>query len=134
MVLDAGCGFGVMSVLLSLMGASEVQALDCHQGMIETFRTYLGILPLELPVYPRLGDVAALPYGDGAFDLVIVHEAISHFNDVDRFLLRPTVCCGSAGLIISDSNNALHALQLGIPVSCGRRLSAVHRAAQCKGI
>ena len=109
-VLDAGCGFGIMSVLLALMGAHEVQALDCHQGMIETFRAYLDILPFELPVHPRLGDVAALSYDDGAFDLVIVHEAISHFNDVDRFLaeahrvLRP-----GGGLIISDSNNALHA-------------------------
>jgi|YNPNPStandDraft_1061719.scaffolds.fasta_scaffold14471_4 2-polyprenyl-3-methyl-5-hydroxy-6-metoxy-1,4-benzoquinol methylase len=106
-VLDAGCGFGIMATLVALLGAQEVHGLDCHQGMIDTFRTYLEILPERLPVYPRLGDVAAMPYADASFDLVLSHEAISHYRDGDAFLaeawrvLRP-----GGALLLSDSNNA----------------------------
>jgi len=107
-VLDAGCGFGIMATLMALMGAREVHGLDAHRGMIATFRTYLEILPYRLPVYPEVGDVAAMPYAASAFDIVLSHEAISHYRDVEGFLaesyrvLRP-----GGALIISDSNNAL---------------------------
>jgi SAM-dependent methyltransferase len=109
-VLDAGCGFGIMTTLMALMGAREVHGLDCHAGMIETFRTYLDILPWRLPVYPQQGDVASLPYADASFDVVVSHEAISHYPDVPAFLseayrvLRP-----GGALLLSDSNNALNA-------------------------
>jgi ubiquinone/menaquinone biosynthesis C-methylase UbiE len=108
-VLDAGCGFGFMALLLALMDAREVHGLDSHQGMIDTFRTYLDVLPYTLPIYPRQGSVSAMPYADESFDLVLSHEAISHYLDVDGFMreayrvLRP-----GGALIISDSNNALN--------------------------
>ena len=108
-VLDAGCGFGIMSTLMALMGAQEIHSFDCHEGMIATFRAYLGILPYKLPVFPRVGDVGAMPYEDESFDLVLSHEAISHYGDVGGFLaesyrvLRP-----GGALLLSDSNNALN--------------------------
>jgi len=108
-VLDAGCGFGIMSTLVALLGAREVHGLDCHRGMIETFRMYLDILPRRLPVHPHLGDVAAMPYEDGYFDLLISNESISHYRDIGAFLgeahrvLRP-----GGSLIISDSNNGMN--------------------------
>jgi len=108
-VLDAGCGFGIMATLTALLGAGEVYGLDCHEGMIDTFETYLRILPFSLPVYPAVGDVAAMPYSDASFDVVLSHEAISHYADVEGFVreayrvLRP-----GGALVISDSNNALN--------------------------
>jgi 2-polyprenyl-3-methyl-5-hydroxy-6-metoxy-1,4-benzoquinol methylase len=108
-VLDAGCGFGIMSTLMALLGAQEVHGLDCHRGMIETFRMYLDILPHKLPVYPHLGDVAAMPYDDSYFDLLISNESISHYRDIGAFfseahrVLRP-----GGSLIISDSNNGMN--------------------------
>jgi 2-polyprenyl-3-methyl-5-hydroxy-6-metoxy-1,4-benzoquinol methylase len=107
-ILDAGCGFGIMSTLIALRGG-RVHGLDCHQGMIDTFNTYLDILPDELPITPQVGDVAAMPYDDASFDLVLSHEAISHYGDVDGFfreaarVLRP-----GGALLLSDSNNALN--------------------------
>jgi len=108
-VLDAGCGFGLTSLFLNLLGAAEVHGLDCHEGMIHTFETYLSFLPYAFRTYPRLGDVAELPYADGSFDLVLSVEAISHYREVDEFLheahrvLRP-----GGTLIIVDGNNSRH--------------------------
>ena len=108
-VLDAGCGFGIMATLMALMGAQQVHGIDCHQRMIDTFRTYLAILPYQLPLYPRLGDVAAMPYEDGSFDLVLSHEAISHYLNVDGFMAESYRVLRPGGrLIVSDSNNALN--------------------------
>ncbi|MBC7235082.1 MAG: class I SAM-dependent methyltransferase, partial [Chloroflexi bacterium] len=107
-VLDAGCGFGIMAMLVALMGA-RVHGLDGHRGMIQTFRTYLNVLPFELPVTPQVGDVAAMPYADEAFDLVLSHEAVSHYSNIEGFIheaarvLRP-----GGALLLSDSNNALN--------------------------
>ena len=107
-VLDAGCGFGIMAMLMALMGAREVHGLDSHRGMIATFRTYLPILPYRLAVYPDEGDVAAMPYEANAFDIVLSHEAISHYLDIEGFLAESyRVLCPGGTLIISDSNNAL---------------------------
>jgi len=108
-VLDAGCGFGLTALFLNLMGAAEVHGLDCHEGMIGTFETYLSFLPYALHTYPRLGDVAQMPYDDGSFDLVLSIEAISHYREADRFLAEAERVLRPGGtLIIVDGNNVRH--------------------------
>ena len=77
-ILDAGSGFGINALLMALLGASRVDALDIHRGMIGTCRQYLSMLPFEAPVHPLVGDVAYLPYESNSFDIVISIEAISH--------------------------------------------------------
>ena len=109
-VLDAGCGFGLTSLFLNLLGAAEVHGLDCHEGMIRTIETYLSFLPYDLHTYPRLGDVASLPYEDDSFDLVLSVEAISHYREVDRFLREAQRVLRPGGtLVIVDGNNSRHA-------------------------
>ena len=109
-VLDAGCGFGLTSLFLNLLGAAEVHGLDCHEGMIHTFETYLSYLPYALHTYPRLGDVASLPYADESFDLVLSIEAISHYREVEKFLRQAWRVLRPGGiLIIVDGNNSRHA-------------------------
>ncbi len=109
-ILDAGCGFGLTALFLHLLGAVEVHGLDCHAGMIRTFETYLSFLHMPLRIYPRLGDVARMPYPDGYFDIVLSMEAVSHYRDVESFLDEAARVLRPGGhLIIADGNNCRHA-------------------------
>ena len=108
-VLDAGCGFGLTALFLNLLGAGEVHGLDCHAGMIRTFNAYLTFLPYDLRTYPCLGDVAEMPYADGAFDLVLSIEAVSHYRHWPQFLAEAARVLRPGGtLVIADSNNRRH--------------------------
>jgi SAM-dependent methyltransferase len=110
-ILDAGGGFGVNALLMALLGASEVHNLDIHRGMIGTSKTYLGMLPFTVPVFPLLGDVAYLPYESGYFDIVVSIEAISHYHEVDRFLSEAARVLRPGGtLIVVDTNNGNNVL------------------------
>jgi ubiquinone/menaquinone biosynthesis C-methylase UbiE len=105
-ILDAGCGFGITALTLGLMGAGEVHGIDCHEGMIQTFKTYLSFLPYKLPLYPVLGDVAELPYPNESLDLILSIEAISHYKAVDQFLDEAHRTLKKGGvLLVYDGNN-----------------------------
>ncbi len=74
-VLDAGCGVGWGSVLLADAGAARVTGLDIDPGALENARR-------RAPVASFVrGDLGALPFDDGAFEVVVCFEAIEHVGD-----------------------------------------------------
>ncbi len=85
--LDLGCGDGRLTVEL---GAEELTAADVSVVALERAR---GRLPGARLV--ELDPDAALPFDDGAFDLVLCAETIEHVRDVQlllsevRRVLRP---------------------------------------------
>ena len=101
-VLDAGCGPGFFSVLLSKAGHS-VTGIDGSEGMLAHARenaAHFGVSPTLM-----LGDFGALPFPDGSFDLVIsrnvTHIIREHLKVYGEWLrvLRP-----GGVLLIFDAN------------------------------
>lgn len=91
-VLDAGTGPGrVPTALARAHPTWTVEGLDLEPGMIEHARRQ----DPEQKVTFTVGDVAALPYPDATFDLIVSSLSQHHWSDVDgairdlRRVLRP---------------------------------------------
>ena len=67
-VLDVGCGTGVVAVTAARLGA-KVHGLDLTPPLLERARHHAAIARVELELVE--GDVEALPYPDGSFDVVL---------------------------------------------------------------
>jgi SAM-dependent methyltransferase len=67
-VLDVGCGTGVVAITAARKGA-RVRGLDLTPQLLERARENASIAKLEIDF--REGDVEALPFGDGEFDVVL---------------------------------------------------------------
>jgi SAM-dependent methyltransferase len=77
--LDLGTGTGrVARVMAELWPGAEVVGADVSPGMIEEARQLGG------GVHYDVADSAALPYADGAFDLVTLNNMIPFFDEVAR--------------------------------------------------
>ncbi len=78
-VLDVGCGTGMLlrGLAVRLPEAAELSGIDPAAGMIDQARAKSGD--------PRLtftqGVAERLPFGDGAFDLVITTTSFDHWAD-----------------------------------------------------
>lgn len=67
-VLDVACGTGVVAITAARIGA-HMRALDLTPELLERARENARIANVEIEF--RQGDVEALPFGDGEFDVVL---------------------------------------------------------------
>ncbi len=84
-ILDAGCGDGVLAILLAKAG-SRVTACDISKPNIDSARQ----LATEQGVADRIdfmvADAENLPFADDSFDLVISSHVLEHLPDFDKGL------------------------------------------------
>lgn len=83
--LDAGCGGGRGSLFLARLGAARVTGVDLSPKNVETCRTWARRFDLAHLEF-REGTLAALPFPDGAFDVVWCNGVIMHTEDPDAVL------------------------------------------------
>lgn len=85
-VLDCGIGTGAFSGALArvLPAPFELDGIDISPRMLE--KAEEALRPQGLRPILRQGDVNALPYGDGMFDLVIAAHLLEHQSDPGRAL------------------------------------------------
>ncbi|MGB9614661.1 MAG: class I SAM-dependent methyltransferase [Fervidobacterium sp.] len=72
--LDAGCGFGLLSIFLSGLGAKHVIGLDVNGEKVSIARKLLGMLdpkPMALDIVK--GDALNMPFSDESFDVIVVN-------------------------------------------------------------
>ena len=82
-ILEVGCGPGLLSVRLAHTYDLDVTGLDLDPAMIERARANAGKSTPGHGTKPSfvVGDVAALPFRDGSFDLVVSTFSMHHWSD-----------------------------------------------------
>jgi 2-polyprenyl-3-methyl-5-hydroxy-6-metoxy-1,4-benzoquinol methylase len=103
-VLDAGCGEGYGTALLSAAGAKSVVGVDVDSETLEGARERYG---LDFQV----ADVRDLPFPDGSFDLVVCFETIEHVEEPERALAHLRRVLAPDGILVISTPNANEYLQ-----------------------
>lgn len=117
-VLEVGGGDGWLSERIARELGAEVVMVDQSERMVE--------LAAERGVDARLGDVQALPFRDGPFDLVVAAWMLYHVPDLDRGLAEIARVLSPGGRLVANTNSREHARELfdliGYPADARDRL------------
>ena len=98
-VLDIACGEGYGSAMLAAAGATSVVGVDVDARTVE----------LAASRYPdaryACADIGALPFDDGAFELVASFETIEHVREPERALDELARVTAPGGLLVISTPN-----------------------------
>jgi len=100
-VLDCGVGTGALSSALArvMPGSFRLDAIDLSPRMLERARDRLRADGLEATL--QRGDACALPYNDGAFDIVMTAHMLEHLPDPGVALSEMVRVLKPGGLLIA---------------------------------
>lgn len=82
-VLDAGCGEGVLAVMLAKQGAI-VTGCDLSKPNIKKANEYAAEVGVNVDF--KVADAEALPFADKEFDVVVSSHVLEHLPDFDKGL------------------------------------------------
>lgn len=99
-VLDVGCGAGFLSNALAASGHA-VTGLDAAAGALAVARTHDATGRVRYDV----GDARALPYDDGAFDVVCAMDFLEHVDDPARVIAEAARVLAPGGLFFFHTFN-----------------------------
>jgi SAM-dependent methyltransferase len=92
-LLDAGCGAGLALRIAADRGAT-VTGVDASPALLAVARERLGAAA-ELPT----GDLEALPFADGSFDVVTAFNAVQYAADVPAAVAELARVCRPGGVV-----------------------------------
>jgi SAM-dependent methyltransferase len=99
-VLDAGCGEGFGATIVRSAGAARVVALDYDMKTALRVRTGYGLPAVR-------ANLVALPFRDGAFDVVLSLQTIEHVWDQPAFLADCARVLQPCGRLVLTTPNRL---------------------------
>ena len=98
-VLDFGCGPGAISVgLAKAVDPGELHGVDMDESQIELARAIAQQRGQENAKF-HLGDVTALPFEDGFFDVAHCHNVLVHVPDTQAVLTEVSRVLKPGGII-----------------------------------
>lgn len=105
LALDAGCGFGVYSRMLSDKGY-RVVSLDVSVEMLKKARNLIK----KSDVSFIRGSITHLPFEKNRFELILCSDTLHHLTDnhFDKTLCEFRRIAKTDGLLIMDTRNALN--------------------------
>lgn len=86
-VLDAGCGDGVLSLMMAEKGA-EVIGVDLSVPNIESSKSRAESAGFLSKISFKTGDVENLSFPDNSFDLVVSSHVLEHLSNFDKGLVE----------------------------------------------
>jgi SAM-dependent methyltransferase len=127
--LEIGAGTGYFSLNLMLAGViAEAVCSDVSPGMLAALER--NAAELDLDVETVACDAAALPFGDGSFDLVIGHAVLHHLPDVERSFREFARVLRPGGTLFFAGEPSLYGdLASSIPKRVAWRISPLWRRA-----
>jgi ubiquinone/menaquinone biosynthesis C-methylase UbiE len=103
-VLEVGGGEGELAERIVNELGCDLVGVDQSERMVEIQRSK--------GIEARIGDVQALPFGDGEFDLAIAAWMLYHVVDLDRALSELARVLRSGGHLLAVTNASDHLLEL----------------------
>jgi len=97
-VLDVACGPGLVACAAAAI-ARHVDGIDLTPAMIASAQQRQAALGLDNLSWHN-GNVRALPWSDGRFDLVLCRYAIHHFSDPGAVLAEMARVCRRGGRVM----------------------------------
>lgn len=111
--LDAGCGTGAfllpLARKLTPRGATVV-GLDLSEGVLATARAR--VAAEGLPVSCQIGDIEALPFADGSFDLALANFMLYHVPDKARAIAELRRVLRPGGTLLAATNGEANLREL----------------------
>ncbi|CAH2464752.1 MULTISPECIES: class I SAM-dependent methyltransferase [Bacillus] len=96
-VIDIGCGGGIYTKELALMGAKNVVGLDFSKEILQAAKENCNAFPNISFIH---GDAHNIPYPNESFDLVISRAVIHHLQDVPTFIREASRILKQDGILI----------------------------------
>lgn len=109
-LLDLGCGGGLLAPHVS--GYRHV-GVDVSASALEIAARH-GVEPVQ-------ADVAALPFADATFDVVVAGEIFEHVEDLDRTVAEAARVLRPGGTVVCDTINSTAFARLAL-VTIGERV------------
>lgn len=98
-LLDVGCGPGTITVdLAARLTPGRVVGIDASTEVLVEARSGAQALGTPGPTF-EVGDVYALPFEDGSFDVVHAHQVLQHLGDPVAALREMRRVCRSGGMV-----------------------------------
>ena len=99
-VLDFGCGPGTIAVgLAKAVAPGELHGVDMEESQVALARSVAEAAGRSGNTHFRVGDVTALPYADGFFDVAHCHNVLMHVPDTAAVLAEIRRVLKPGGLI-----------------------------------